>query len=295
MNNYYLAEFKISPVVTDVATGDFVDWETVADVLSASLADIGFESFENQQPYLKAYIASKHYSHEAVQQVLDNFILNSVTNIELVDATEIEGQDWNQEWEKNYFKPLVIDNRCVIHSSFHTDYPRCEYDIVIDPKMAFGTGHHSTTRLMVQSLFNTNINGLKIMDVGTGSAILAIIAQKLGAAEVTGIEIDEAAFVNAQENIALNDCTDIALVHGTILNVDPKSKFDVVLANINRNIILDDLPNYCLHLNHGGKMYLSGFYIDDVALIQEKATQCGLSVLNVSTDNNWAVVALAKP
>ena len=174
----------------------------MTDVMAAILADAGFESFVPDSNGLTAYIRESDYTPdmESLSRTLPFDVKTSWT------ATKIEGQDWNHEWEKNYFKPIVVADQCVIHSSFHTDIPQCRYDIVIDPKMAFGTGHHSTTWLMISHLLEINPEGLNVIDMGTGTGILAILAAMRGAARVTGIEIDEPAWINAVENTRLNTC-----------------------------------------------------------------------------------------
>lgn len=182
--------------------------ETRTDILAALLAGAGFESFVPDPEGLTAYIKAELYSKDAVEAILADFPME--TSFKLTDTT-VEGRDWNSEWEKNYFQPIVIDDRCVIHSSFHKDIPECTYDIVIDPKMAFGTGHHATTTLILRQLLSRNLEGLKVVDMGTGTGILAILASMRGAARIDAIEIDEFAFNNAVENVRLNFAENIYL------------------------------------------------------------------------------------
>ena len=217
---------------------------------------------------------------------------------EEVDASvswqEIEGQDWNAEWEKNYFKPIIVDDLCVIHSSFHTDIPQAPYDIVIDPKMAFGTGHHQTTTLMLRWLLSLPMEGRSLVDVGTGTGILAILAAMRGASPVRAIEIDEFAHVNAVENVALNHHGEIDVVLGDASALKGMGKSDYLLANINKNIILNDIEAYSEALNPGGVMLLSGFYERDAADIVAKASEFRLVYDSVVVLDDWASLKLVK-
>ena len=294
MNNYTQVKIKLSAVGISPAA-DSLSWDDAADVLNNSLAGIGFESFEVDKPYIVAYSPSRLYDYYTLVDCLETFPFRDSFLLEIKEVVEIEGQDWNSEWEKNYFQPYVFgDNKCVVHSSFHKDYPQCEYDILIDPKMAFGTGHHATTQLMVEALFNTAVEGKTVLDVGTGSAILAILASQLKAKKVYAVEIDEAAYTNATENIRLNSCTDIQTIHGEVYHLQDGLRFDIVLANINRNIILDDMPEYFRHLKTDGIMYLSGFYKQDVDIIDERARQCKLELCYRKENNDWTVLGYKK-
>ena len=283
MNDYIKVDFTLEPVN-----------ETEADILDALLCEIGFESFESTETgvwaYIKKELFQKDLIHEAVSQY--DFTSKITWNDEF-----IEGRDWNEEWEKNFFKPMVIANRCVIHSTFHTDYPKLEYDITIDPKMAFGTGHHSTTNLIVTELLSMNLGSQKVLDMGTGTGILSIVSVLHGAESAIGIEIDEAAYVNAVENIELNSVQDkISILHGdaSILEQYEDGKFDIVLANINRNVILGDIDKYSRVLKTGGKMLLSGFYYNEIPMLIEKATEYALTEAYSKEDNNWALLVLNK-
>ncbi|MDE6076312.1 MAG: 50S ribosomal protein L11 methyltransferase, partial [Muribaculaceae bacterium] len=207
--------------------------ETVTDLLAAFLGDAGFESFTPDDEGLTAYIISGNYNAESVKKILMDFPMD----VELsFMAEEIEGEDWNQEWEKNYFKPIVIDDQVVVHSSFHKDVPIARYDIVIDPKMAFGTGHHSTTSQMMRHILEADIRDKSVIDMGTGTGILSILAKMRGASEVTGIEIDPFACDNAKENVQLN-AVDVDIICGDATALSHLEAADIFLANINRNII----------------------------------------------------------
>ena len=265
--------------------------EDMTDVMVAVLADAGFESFVADADGLTAYIRKDDYL-DSMAELVNEMPFHCQAKW---TAKVIEGRDWNSEWEKNYFKPIVVGDRVAIHSSFHTDVPVCEYDIVIDPKMAFGTGHHSTTCLMIGRLLSVDLLGKKVIDMGTGTGILAILAAMRGADKVAGVEIDEAAYVNAVENVALNGEFDIRMIHGDATALSAIDfKADYFLANINRNVITADLGLYAERLAPEGTIFLSGFYQADVPVIEDAARAHGLRVLDVTEDNNWVSVALSR-
>lgn len=194
---------------------------------------------------------------------------------------------------KNYFKPIVVGNRCVIHSSFHTDIPQCAYDIVIDPKMAFGTGHHSTTSLILEQLLDMNLDGLDVIDMGTGTGILAILAAMRGAKRITGIEIDRPAWENAVDNCQLNSLPQIEMIHGDASALAKVTyKANLFMANINRNIITADLPRYRNALAPGATLLLSGFYQADIPVVLDAALPLGFKNAGHTTLNDWACLRL---
>lgn len=263
----------------------------ITDLLAAFLADVGYESFTPDDHGLTAYIASSHYSPEDVEQTLDQFPMDTTLS---AHTEKIIGQDWNAEWEKNYFQPITIGNRCLIHSSFHTGLPEAEIDITIDPKMAFGTGHHSTTALMVGYLLDMDLTGKCVIDMGTGTGILAIICSRLGAKSVTGIEIDEDAHANALENATLNKAA-LKLIHGDASSLSEfGTDADLFIANINRNIILADMEAYVSAMRPGATMLLSGFYTADIPKIEKAAAMHGLSLAESRSDHDWAALRLTK-
>lgn len=281
MNDYYKVEFTFAPYTEDES-----------DILSSLLCEIDYESFENAAPSLYAYIKKEHFSQDAIKQVISQYPFSSTIEIQ---EELIIGKDWNEEWEKNYFTPMLIGERCIIHSTFHHDYPKAEYDIVIDPKMAFGTGHHETTTLMVEELLNTNLQGKSVMDMGTGTGILAILAAMRGATQIKGIEIDPPAYVNAIENVSLNHVPNVEIMLGDASLLDnDDTKYDLLLANINRNIILQDIDKYANALKKNGYMQLSGFYEVDVPMIIEAAGTYGLNKAAQKEKNNWTMLLLHK-
>lgn len=290
MNNYIEARIELGYV--DANAYCEPDLTTASDMLSAFLGEIGFESFVFENNVLTAYVRSEAFSSEAFAEVLDQLPLPQVTLS--AETEEIEGRDWNHEWEKNYFQPIVVADRCVIHSTFHTDYPKCEYDIVIDPKMAFGTGHHATTSQIIAQLLELDLIGKAVVDMGTGTGILAILAAMRGAAPVVAIEIDPAAEVNARENMMLNHQAQIDLRLGDATMLEG-CRADVFIANINRNIILNDLEAYAATLNRDAIMILSGFYESDIPMLQARAAAFGLEYVRHTTQgDNWACLVLRK-
>lgn len=290
MNNYIEARIELGYVDANACCEP--DLTTASDMLSAFLGEIGFESFVFENNVLTAYVRSEAFFSEAFAEVLDQLPLPQITLS--AETEEIEGRDWNHEWEKNYFQPIVVADRCVIHSTFHTDYPKCEYDIVIDPKMAFGTGHHATTSQIIAQLLELDLIGKAVVDMGTGTGILAILAAMRGAAPVVAIEIDPAAEVNARENMMLNHQAQIDLRLGDATMLEG-CRADVFIANINRNIILNDLEAYAATLNRDAIMILSGFYESDIPMLQARAAAFGLEYVRHTTQgDNWACLVLRK-
>lgn len=282
MNDYYEVKIIMKPASEDAS-----------DYMAATLGEIGYESFVPDSDGLTAYVKSEDYSPDALRQALDDFI----PGIELTcTASLIEGRDWNAEWEKNYFKPIVVDDTCVIHSSFHTDYPKLPLDIVIDPKMAFGTGHHATTSQMIRALISLDLNGKSMIDMGTGTGILALVAAMRGASPVNAVEIDRMAYENAVENIACNNHCEIALHHGDATVLDTLRPADIFVANINRNIITADIAAYAAATKQRGFMLLSGFYENDIPVILQAAQPLGLSKIRHTTEgpDKWACLILKK-
>ncbi len=266
--------------------------EIVTDMLAAMLAEVGYESFVPEETGMTAYVPLQAYDADSLHSIIADFPLDGYT-IEY-DTVNIEGEDWNAEWEKNYFQPIVVDDLCVIHSTFHTDIPKAQYDIVIDPKMAFGTGHHQTTCHMIRAILATDMNGKRVLDMGCGTALLAILARKHGATDVTGIDIDEFAYENALENIRLNDTADINIRLGGVDALHEGETFDYILANINRNILLADMSQYAAHMHPGSVIFMSGFYVEDIPLLQEEAARQGLRFDTHAENNRWAMIRCTK-
>lgn len=281
MNDYREVRFDITPCSEDAG-----------DLLAAFLGDIGYETFVPDATGLTAYVPEAMWSKDALDAIINDFPME--VSITAKDAF-VEGRDWNSEWERNYFQPIIVGSKCVIHSTFHHNIPKAEYDIVIDPKMAFGTGHHATTSQVIEGILDTDLEGRSVIDMGTGTAILSILAAMRGAKTVTGIEIDEFAYANAIENVATNGVSDIVtLINGDASALADVAPADVFLANINRNVILNDFERYAERLKTGGTMILSGFYDDDIPMLEDAAAPLGLSITKVSTRDKWTALTLIK-
>lgn len=266
--------------------------EVITEVLSAQLSEIGFESFVNTEKGIAAYIQEGFFDKDAIDSVLREFPIDA----EISYSEElIVDRNWNEEWEKNYFQPLVIDDKCIIRSTFHKDTTSFDYNIYIDPKMSFGTGHHQTTELMIREILKEDFEGKAVLDMGCGTAILAILASMRGANPILAIDIDEWAYDNAKENLELNHISNIDVQIGGAELLDvAKASFDIVLANINRNILLNDISSYTSVLNTGGLLYMSGFYIEDIPAITEECNRNGLTFIHSESKDNWAVVKFTK-
>jgi ribosomal protein L11 methyltransferase len=266
--------------------------ETVNDVVSALAGEIGFESFVECEGGVQAYIQQSMFDEAALAQMVADFPLPD-TQIEYT-AVEAEDKDWNEEWEKNFFQPIVIEDRCCIHSTFHHDTPPAEYEILINPQMAFGTGHHETTSSIIAELLDTDLLGKRVLDMGCGTSILAILASMRGAKEVTAIDIDDWCVNNSRDNIALNNCTNIAVELGDAHSLAGREPFDVVIANINRNILLADMPAYAAVMKAGSLLLMSGFYVEDIPAIRQMAESLGFRFEHHREKNRWAAVKFVK-
>ena len=267
--------------------------DTVNDILAAFLGEAGFESFVECEGGLTAYIQQALYDESTVKSAIADFPLPD-TKITYT-YTEAEDKDWNEEWEKNFFQPIVIGDRCVIHSTFHQDVPQAEYDIVINPQMAFGTGHHETTSLIISELLESDLKGKSLLDMGCGTSILAILARMRGAQPCTAIDIDEWCVRNSIENIELNQVDDIAVSQGDASSLNGLGPFDVIIANINRNILLNDMKQYVARMQPGSELLMSGFYVDDIPVIRAEAEKNGLKFVNQKEKNRWAAVKFIYP
>ena len=281
MNDYTKTSFAVTP-----------NDEVATDVLAALLAEVGFESFVPNYNGLEAYVPHSLYDEGNITTVIENFPLDGYAIT--YNSEFIEGEDWNAEWEKNYFQPIVLGEECVIHSTFHTDVPKARYDILIDPKMAFGTGYHQTTCHMLRAILASDMTGKSVLDMGCGTALLAILARKHGATDVVAIDIDEFAYENAKENIVLNNTPDIEVRLGGAEAIKESDSFDFVIANINRNILLADMANYVRCMHPGSQIFISGFYTEDMDILKEEAARHGLRYIDYAEDNRWAMMRFEK-
>ena len=261
------------------------------DLLSALLGEIGFESFVDSNEGLDAYIREDLFSEESLKGVLESLPLPDTRT--RYHFKKVEDKNWNEEWEKHFFNPIIIDNRVVIHSSFHENIPDLQYPIVIDPKMAFGTGHHATTSLMVSFLLELNPEKKSFLDMGCGTAVLAILARKKGAFPVKAIDIDSWAYENSLENIRLNHTSDIEVEKGDAALLG-KEKYDYLFANINRNILLNDIRIYVESMNDQASLFMSGFYKEDVDAIREECEKHHLYFVSYKEKNNWVAMHFEK-
>lgn len=278
---YYEVIFETSP-----------NTEIVKDVLSGVIVDIGFESFVYNDNGMTAYIQQKTFSKEALDAVIADFPLENTTI--RYEVRESEDKDWNKVWEDNFFTPIVIGDRCVIHSTFHKDVPSAEYDIVINPQMAFGTGHHETTSLILEELLNADLMGKSVLDMGCGTSILAILASMRGASKLLAVDIDNWCVENSKDNLVLNHITNIEVEEGDASILKDRGPFDVVIANINRNILTSDMHAYVERMNPGAVIYMSGFYVDDIPVIRAEAERNGLEFVHHNEKNRWADVMFRK-
>ncbi len=266
----------------------FQEW--LRDVLTAQLGEIGFDSFVETEAGFEAFIPVKNFSEENLNLVLSGF--QNDFNF-TVETESIKSRNWNEEWEKNYFKPLVINNECVIRAPFHTDYPKAKYEIIIEPNMAFGTGNHETTSLVIESILTNDLSGKTILDMGCGTGILGILASMKGAKHITAIDIDEWSYNGTKENAAQNNIRniDVKLGDANLLGTD---KYDTIFANIHKNILLNDMQIYVDNLLPGGILIMSGFYTDDIPEIKKRAESLGLKDVGYKTKNSWVAHTFRK-
>lgn len=281
MNDYTKVKFTVTP-----------NEEVATDVLAALLAEVGFESFVPEEGGMSAYVPQALHNEESIAAVVAEFPIEGFTIT--YESEFIEGEDWNAQWEKNYFQPIVLGEDCVIHSTFHTDVPKARYDILIDPKMAFGTGYHQTTCHMLRAILASDMEGKSVLDMGCGTALLAILARKHGATDVVAIDIDEFAYENAKENVVLNGTPDIEVRLGGAEAIKESDCFDFVIANINRNILLMDMVNYVRCMHSGSQIFISGFYTEDMEVLKEEASRHGLRYLDYAENDRWAMMRFVK-
>ena len=277
MDNIYLEyNFTVSPK------------EPATEILIAELGSVGFESFVESETGVTAYIQKNEWNSSILDDV---FILNSDEfSIEYIQS-EVAQTNWNAEWEKN-FTPIQVEDLVSIRAPFHEN-PNLKYDIVIEPKMSFGTGHHETTHMMVQHLLQLNLENKKVLDMGCGTGILAIFAEMKGANPIDAIDIDNWCYENSIENVTRNKCKNISVFEGDSSLLINK-KYDVIIANINRNILLMDMKIYTNCLNENGILLLSGFYQEDIPIIDAEVSKYGLKLETYIERNNWVALKYNK-
>ena len=258
------------------------------DMLTTMLAEIGFDSFMDEDRCLKAYCSAEYRNDIAVEDLLSD---PAFFDVHLLKVEEMPDKDWNELWEASY-QPVVVNERCRVRAPFHDPDPSFEFDLVIEPKMSFGTANHETTAQIIQLMLETDFKGKEVLDMGSGTAVLAILAKKLGAAHTVAIDNDEWAYRNAFTNIELNGISDIEIVHGDALAI--KGQFDVVLANINRNILLRDMHYYVAAMKPDAHIFFSGFYTEDLDSIKAEAERLGLRYRRHLSRNNWVAAEFVK-
>ncbi|WP_167609084.1 50S ribosomal protein L11 methyltransferase [Maribellus sediminis] len=271
-----------------IVISPFQEW--LRDIITSQLANIGFDSFVDHNNGVDAYIPANLYHKGELNAVLDEFSEDFAFDVK---SELIADRNWNEEWEKNYFKPLVVADECVVRAPFHKEFPHLKYEIVIEPNMAFGTGNHETTSLMLEYILKSDVAGKKVLDMGCGTGILGILCSMKEAKAVTAIDIDQWSFDGALGNTKLNKIfnIDVKLGDAALLG---EENYDLILANIQRNVLLNDMPSYNKVLNDGGTLIMSGFYSEDIPAIKEKAESLGLKDAGHQIKNNWVAYAFVK-
>src|SRR5699024_9067924 len=281
-DTYIEYSFKVAPL------------EPGVEILIAELSYLNFDSFADTEDGVMAYILKDNWQED----LLDNVRILQNPEFEITwEQKEFEQVNWNEEWEKN-FNLILVDNTCYVRAPFH-EKKDVAYNIIIEPKMSFGTGHHETTYMMLEYILSADVEYKTILDMGCGTSVLAILASKRGAKEVDAVDFDNWCYENSLENVALNNCKNIQVHEGAVevletLSAEDNPKFDVIFANINRNVLLEDIPNYANHLKNDGELYVSGFYSEDLPLIKEKAASVNLDFVDNKERNNWIAARFKK-
>lgn len=262
-----------------------------ADILTAELAEMGFDTFEETDQGLDAYILTERYAASTIKEMVERY--QQLATIAYKVET-IEKENWNEEWEKNY-DPIAVDSRCRVRATFHEPDDSYDHEIVITPKMSFGTGHHATTQGMLELQLDGNFEGKSVLDVGSGTGILAIMASKLGAAYVEATDIDQWCVENGLENFELNGLKGVDYHKGAISTLElNKPKYDVVIANINKNVLLEEMSYYAELLQKGRQLYLSGFYEEDIPDIKNSTDSYNLLLEKSVIKDNWTALMFSK-
>lgn len=260
------------------------------EIIIAQLAEINFESFTENDNGLNAYIKAPDYTSALEIKLKDLFLPEGVSISYQINR--IKGENWNAKWESD-FEPIIVNNRCLVRASFHNISQEFEYEIIIDPKMSFGTGHHQTTHLMIEAILNEEFINKNVLDMGCGTGVLAILTEKRGAKHVLAIDIDDWAYQNSLENIQINSCKNIEAVCGDVNQIKGKA-FDIILANINLNILLSDIKHYVKSLLPNGRLILSGILKSDIEAIKHNANEHGLTHLTTATRDEWVTMSFQK-
>ncbi|PZR34204.1 MAG: 50S ribosomal protein L11 methyltransferase [Azospira oryzae] len=260
------------------------------EIFMAEIAEAGFDTFTETENGFEAYAEEDHLLTEVLEDIKERY---TAATPFVFTLDKVDKQNWNEEWEKNV-DPIFVEDQCLVRAEFHKIEKKYPYEIIITPKMSFGTGHHQTTYLMIKNQLQFDHQNKRVMDAGCGTAILAIMASKLGAKEVEAFDIDEWSVPNGQENIAINLSTNVHIHQGKISDMNFTGKFDIILANINKNVLLAEMKEYANYLASGGKLLLSGFYTTDVDDLRDHAKQFGLSEVRRDEKETWAALLLSK-
>jgi len=276
--NYTQISFKLNP-----------DNQENREILVAMLSDLAFESFNESEEQVMGYIPGESANLEEIKEI------TSLLPFSVQTANEIiPDKNWNEVWEKNYFKPLLIGNRCLVRAPFHTEFEPAEFELVIEPKMAFGTGNHETTTLVAEQILNMDLVGKTVLDMGCGTGILGMLASLKGAKSVIAIDIDTWSFESTVENARLNNILNLQAKLGDASLLGTET-YEIIFANIHKNVIISDLPKYESVLQSGGKLFLSGFYTHDMPDVKAKAESLGLIDTGFQEKNSWVVYSFKKP
>lgn len=269
--------------------------EYATDLLAAELAEIGFESFEETGRGIIGYCPTALFSEEAMITVIANLEIENPTLIKY-SISAVADQNWNAVWEQNGYEPIEIDDRCIIHASDKTVANSYQYDLIINPVQSFGSGYHQTTRMILRWILDHDLTGLDILDMGCGTAVLGILAAKRGVKSVTAIDIDQWAWQNAKDNCTANGITNAEILLGDATLLDGCIiRFDVVFANINRNILLADMPKYSSAMKVGATIVTSGYYLSDLEILREAAANNGLQYISHVSEEEWTAAIFHKP
>lgn len=264
--------------------------EPFFEIFTAELAELGFDTFQEEGNHLLAYGGEESIDLETVKEKMGSYAEIAASSYEI---SKVEKQNWNEEWEKN-FDPIFVDDKCAVRASFHKLEKEYQYEIIITPKMSFGTGHHATTHMMLSYLLEENLKDKSVVDLGCGTGILAIMAKKRGAKTIAACDIDEWCMENSEENFSLNKAKDITVMLGAVKECFSLPTYEVVLANINKNVLLEEIQQYAEIIYPNGHLFLSGFYESDIDDIVLEANKHGFEYLNKKVKDNWASVKLVK-
>lgn len=280
---------KYTEIRIDIPEGT-PDW--LADVVVSRLEDLGYDGFVEEENSFSAFIPQDLFDNNQLDALILSVNMEFQTNLTFTTGS-LPDINWNEQWEKN-FPSVVIADLCYVRAPFHPERKDIPYELIIEPKMSFGTAHHETTQMMIEFMLEMEFKGKKVVDMGTGTGILAILCRKLGAAEVLAIDNDEWSFLNAKENVVRNEADNIEVKLGDVGTLHENGCFDVILANITRNILLTDIPGYLKHLKPDGYLLLSGFYKDDIPVFLHRSTQWNLKIFNQKEKNNWVSLLFQK-